>query len=85
MISNKLFVIKDSYFNLPDDFEGTCGEALMLLAKYRLEKEKINNICIDDSIDNPYENLIENDNIKCTIKYNLLKLSEDKTKWLDIN
>lgn len=44
MISNKLFHIDECWFNLPDDFTGTCGDALMLLAKYRLEKEKGNQI-----------------------------------------
>ena len=44
MVSNKLFYIKECWFNLPDDFNGTCGEALMLLAKYRLEQENKNKI-----------------------------------------
>lgn len=40
MKSKNLFVIKECYFNLPDDFNGTCGNALMLLAMQRLEQEK---------------------------------------------
>lgn len=40
MISKKMFRIDEAWFNLPDDFDGTCGEALMLFAKYRLEQEK---------------------------------------------
>ena len=44
MVSNKLFFIEECWFNLPDDFTGTCGEALMLLAKYRLEQESRNKI-----------------------------------------
>nr|DAF71171.1 MAG TPA: hypothetical protein [Caudoviricetes sp.] len=37
MVSNKLFYIEECWFNLPDDFNGTCGEALMLLAKYGIK------------------------------------------------
>ena len=44
MVSNKLFYIEECWFNLPDNFNGTCGDALMLLAKYRLEQESKNKI-----------------------------------------
>lgn len=36
---NKVLYIRDCYFKLPEDFNGTCGNALMLLALHRLEKE----------------------------------------------
>jgi len=80
MLSNKLFTLDECYFNIPDDFNGTLGDALMLLAKYRLEcesKEKSNKEDIDDS----YKYLITHDDIKCTLVYRLLKLSDDKTSW----
>lgn len=32
--------IKDCYFRLPEDFTGSCGDALLLLDKRRLEQEK---------------------------------------------
>lgn len=81
MLSNKLFVIKDSYFNLPDDFHGTCGEALMLLAQYRLEQEEKNNINKENTVEDNYQYLLSNENIKCSIDYGLLKLTEDKKSW----
>ena len=37
MLSKKLLTIKECQFNLPDNFDGTLGDALMLLAKKRLE------------------------------------------------
>lgn len=36
----KVLYVKDCYFRLPEDFNGTCGDALMLLALRRLEQEK---------------------------------------------
>lgn len=36
----KVLHIKDCYFKLPEDFNGTCGNALMLLALHRLEREE---------------------------------------------
>ena len=40
----KVLHIKDCYFRLPEDFNGTCGDALMLLALRRLEQEKEQNV-----------------------------------------
>ncbi len=40
----KVLYIKDGYFKLPEDFNGTCGDALMLLALRRLEQEKKQNV-----------------------------------------
>ena len=81
MLSNKLFVIKEGYFNLPDDFEGTCGEALVLMSKYRLEQEAKEKINRDDDVDDKYKYFISNENIKCSLSYGLCKLNEDKTEW----
>lgn len=36
----KVLHIQDCYFRLPENFNGTCGNALMLLGLYRLEQEK---------------------------------------------
>ena len=50
MKTNKLLSIKECYFNLPDNFNGTLGEALSLLAQYRLSQEtnhQINQHTID--------------------------------------
>ena len=40
----KILCVKDCYFRLPEDFNGTCGDALMLLASRRLEQEKEQNV-----------------------------------------
>ena len=39
MKSNKLLSIQECHFNLPDDFNGTLGDALLLLAQHRLQSE----------------------------------------------
>lgn len=39
MVSNKLFHI-DGWFNLPDTFHGTCGQALVLMGAYMQDQEK---------------------------------------------
>ena len=83
MVGKKLLKIEECYFNLPNDFNGTLGEALTLLAKYRLEKEKENKVtdnANDDEFD-CYSALMSNDNAKCTIEYALCKLSDDETQW----
>lgn len=89
MISKKIFKIEDCAFNLPDNFNGTLGDALMLLAKYRLEQEKmknVNNIEMTDTMPNCYEELIKKDDIKCSITYGIYELSKDNTyKPLVIN
>ncbi len=81
MVSKKLLSIKECYFNLPDDFEGTLGDALMLLAKKRLESESKDKINKEDDSADCYAKLITDEDIKCSIKYSLCKLSDDGTKW----
>lgn len=80
MVSKKLLIIQECQFNLPDDFEGTLGDALMLLAKRRLEAESNNEVNREDNDSDCYETLVSNENIKCSIKYALCKLSDDN-KW----
>ena len=84
MLSKKLLTIYNCQFSLPDDFKGTLGEALMLLAEYRLKSENENKIEKQDNDINHYEILQKNDSIKCAISYALSKLSEDKTQWESI-
>lgn len=81
MKSNKLLSIQECYFNLPDDFNGTLGEALMLLAHYRLHSESNNKINQEEIDFDCYTKLFNDNNIKCSIKYALSKLSLDGTKW----
>jgi hypothetical protein len=37
---DKMLHIENCCFKLPEDFDGTLGEALLMLANYRLEKEQ---------------------------------------------
>lgn len=81
MISNKLFHIDECWFNLPDDFTGTCGDALMLLAKYRLEKEKGNQIGKnfahdEDGSEDLYSTLMSNNTQKATLSYCIQELDK---------
>ena len=80
MVSKKLLTIQEWQFNLPDDFDGTLGDALMLLAKKRLEAESKNKVNREDNDSDCYTTLVNNEDIKCSIKYALYKLSEDGTK-----
>lgn len=73
--------MKECQFNLPDDFNGTLGDALMLLAKHRLQSESNQDINKVDNDTNCYTELDNNNDILCSIKYALCKLSEDGTKW----
>lgn len=81
MLTKKLLSIGECQFSLPDDFEGTLGDALLLLANHRLEAEKNKSISRED-IDTPcYDKLRTKNDIKCAIKYSLSKVSEDGTQW----
>lgn len=81
MLSKKILTIQECQFSLPNDFEGTLGDALMLLAKHRLQSESNQKINIKDEECDCYTELIKDDAILCSIKYALCKLSEDGTKW----
>lgn len=50
MKSKKVLIIKELYFNLPDDFEGDKTDAFELLAKYRREQDEKGAVtdCTDD-------------------------------------
>ena len=91
MVSNKLFYIEECWFNLPDDFNGTCGEALMLLAKYRLEQERKNKIGSesellkkDDGSEDLYTSLVSSDNRKATLGHAFLKLDEETNTYVNV-
>lgn len=40
----KVLSIRQLYFKLPDDFQGSLGDALILMAKYHKDKEGANNV-----------------------------------------
>lgn len=90
MVSNKLFYIEEGWFNLPDDFNGTCGDALMLLATYRLEQENKNKIGSesellkkDDGSEDLYTTLVSSDNRKATLAHAFLKLDEETNTYVN--
>lgn len=65
---NKVLYIQDCFFRLPENFDGTCGNALMLLAQRRLEQEKQQAIINENQNESRINDFWENDN-KCTIAY----------------
>lgn len=83
MVSDKIFHIHDAWFNLPDNFNGTCGEALMLLAKYRLEIEKTTQLANQDNDIDNFTLLMSNDNKKCAITYSFGMLDKEENKYVD--
>ena len=64
----KVLYIQDCYFRLPEDFNGTCGNALMLLGLRRLEQEKQQLISNETNNENRIEDFWKSDN-KCTMAY----------------
>ena len=91
MVSRKLFYIEEGWFNLPDDFNGTCGEALMLLAKYRLQQENKNKIGSesellekDDGSKDLYTSLVFNNDRKATLAHAFLKLDEGTNTYINV-
>lgn len=65
---SKVLCVKDCYFRLPEDFNGTCGDALMLLASRRLEQEKEQNVV--NRTNSVYDlNDFWNSNEKCMLTY----------------
>ena len=91
MVSNKLFYIEECWLNLPYDFNGTCGEALMLLAKYRLEQENKNKIGAenellkkDDGSEDLYTTLVSKNDRKATLAHAFLKLDEETNTYINV-
>ena len=62
--------IENSYFKLPEDFEGTCGNALMLLALHRLEQEERQSISNETNNENRVTDFWNSDR-KCTMAYRI--------------
>lgn len=73
MRSNKLLRIYECYFNLPDNFNGTLGDALMLMANRAKEAEAYNEVnTYYDDLPDPYSHLRNNDKVKCSIQYEIV-------------
>ena len=73
MNTNKTLHIMECYFNLPDDFNGSLGDALMLMAHRAKEAELYNEInAHDEYIFDRLKHLINNEKSKCIIHYRIL-------------
>lgn len=75
MKTNKILHIYECHFNLPNDFNGTLGEALMLMANRALAAEAYDEFSFvgryeDIDID-MREHLLNNENAKCSIAYEI--------------
>lgn len=82
MVSKKIFLITDCCFNLPDDFVGSCGDALMLLAQYRLEQEKNNKIDRHETCEgSAYQWCVSLPNSKASISYAICEMNDDG-RWV---
>ena len=64
----KVLHIQDAYFKLPENFNGTCGNALMLLGLHRLEQEKQQLISNETNNENRIADFWESNN-RCTMTY----------------
>lgn len=64
----KVLHIQDCYFKLPEDFNGTCGNALMLLGLHRSRQEKEQSISNETNNDNRIQDFWASDK-KCTMAY----------------
>lgn len=64
----KVLHIQDAYFKLPENFNGTCGNALMLLGLCRLEQEKQQSITNENQNENRLNDFWESSN-RCTMTY----------------
>ena len=84
MESNKLLVMKNVAFNLPDNFEGNLTDALELLVKYRRGKESIKQKHVDNQPSIEFDNIGEavffiwnNKNYRCHIEGNVIEYKND--------
>lgn len=73
MKSSKLLRIYECYFNLPDNFNGTLGDALMLMANRAKEAEAYDEVkTYYDGFPDLYGHLRNNDKAKCSIQYEIV-------------
>ena len=71
MKSNKILHVKNLYFNLPDNFNGTLGDAFTLITNRMIEAETYNEIKEPKVID-PLNHLLNSDKSKCVIAYEII-------------
>ena len=86
MKCKKLLRITECYFSLPDDFNGTLGEALTLLAEYTIQRETINQVQHEEPCDDYdyYDAFINDKENKVNLGFNLCEWSPKEERWIDI-
>ena len=87
MNSNRLFVINECFFSLPNNFDGSLGEALKLLADYTLEREKQNKVHDEIKTEENcdiYKNFVNNTEGKVSMNYNIYMLMDDGETWTEV-
>ena len=80
-IGAKLLKIEELYFFLPDDFFGTYGDALTLLAEYQKERESENKML--EGTGDAWNDLINNETARHASHF----VIAEKTNrgWIDMN
>ncbi len=73
MKTNKALVIHEAFVNLPDDFEGTLGDALSFWANYTLEQEAKNNMRHIPKEEHTFEDLEQDSESRASVTYELGK------------
>lgn len=70
MKSKKVLHIEEAFFNLPDDFDGTIKDALMLMADRIVTSEPHNTYYENEDYD-IYQRLKSKDNIRRTMRFKI--------------
>lgn len=74
MKSNKVLHVRNLYFNLPDDFDGTLCDAFTLITNRMIEAEAYKEIRKEVILD-PLNHLLSSDKSKCVIEYGIIGLN----------
>lgn len=82
MKSNKMLYVTEAYINLPEDFEGTLGEALSIWANYTLEQEAKDKVQPCDEDGATLEALENDDAARASVSYELAERVNGKWQKL---
>ena len=69
---SKLLCINKCYLKLPDNFNGTLGDMLMLMANCCKQSEAYDEVVIKPEID--LEGLLKTKRVKCTMNYEIIEI-----------
>lgn len=73
MKSNRVLHVKSLYFNLPDNFDGTLGDAFTLITNRMIEAEAYNEVRELELLD-PLNHLLRSDKTKCAIEWEIINV-----------